>query len=109
MMINERSSQHWRNRANCVDSPVEIWDYPGGLHPRDVDIHECLQYCHSCPVARDCARDAALSMATGVIRAGIAIPNPGSAGAKQARAALQLLAMTGNLAQARRSAIERIS
>jgi hypothetical protein len=106
MGIKARGNQHWRKLANCVGSPLEIWDYPGQKHPRDVDVHECLQYCHSCPVARQCARDAVESLDSGVIRAGVAIPGAGRVGRAQARTALQLLSMTGNIAQARRSAIE---
>lgn len=106
MGIKERGKQHWRKLANCVGSPLEIWDYPGQQHPKDVDVHLCLQYCHSCPVVRQCARDAVEAKDSGVIRAGVAIPGSGRAGMKQARTDLQLLSFTGNIAQARRSAIE---
>lgn len=106
MGIKQRGRQSWRAQANCAGSPLDIWDYPGQRHPRDVDVHECLQYCHSCPVVRQCARDSVEASDSGVIRAGIAIPVAGRPGRPQARTALQLLSMTGNLAQARRSAIE---
>lgn len=106
MGINHRSKQTWRAKAKCAGSPLDIWDYPGQKHPRDVDVSQCLQFCHSCPVARQCARDAVEAMDSGVIRAGIAIPGAGRTGRKQARSALQLLALTGNMHAARRSAIE---
>lgn len=109
MGIKHRNNQQWRNHAKCVGSPLEIWDYQGNRHPRDIDVSECLTFCQSCPVVRQCARDAVEAMDTGVIRAGVPIPGAGRTGRVQARTALKLLAMTGNIEQARRSAIESIS
>lgn len=106
MGINHRGNQSWRARANCAGSPLAIWDYPGQKHPREVPVNQCLQFCQSCPVVRQCARDSVEANDSAVIRAGIAIPPAGRAGRSQAKSALQLLSMTGNLAQARRSAIE---
>lgn len=104
MGINQRGSQSWRKGAKCVGSDLSLWDVVGSQSPAAVDVSKVIGYCADCPVVRQCASDALLSFDTGVIRAGIPIPAPGTAargGRQKAKTALQLVSFTGNIEQAR--------
>lgn len=104
MGIKQRGRQSWRKGAKCVGSDLSLWEVTGSHAPATVDVSMAMGYCANCPVVRQCATDALLSCDTGVIRAGIPIPPPGTSargGREQAKTALQLVSFTGNVEQAR--------
>lgn len=84
------SGHEWRDRALCAGRPLSE------AHPHvrgDQRVTAARRYCAGCPVVAECAADALTFRDTGIIRAGVWLPQYDDRTAlKRARARLAVIA-----------------
>lgn len=101
-MLTLRHDQTWRLAAACRHTDPAQWDSPVSRSQDQSREHVVSQrsICADCPVLAECAADSTLSRDSGVIRAGVPIPETGKVGKNIAYRALDLLAIGGSMAEA---------